>query len=459
MRQVNHPGMNAGIFHANWINPGQRSLPDLSSRLLRGALLFACYASIGATCLTNAAAGVATVPANGGEGAQSKQQMLSDLTASTSSTSSVPEETPAQKAAMAREEARMAAEQAAQNARIAKENRQAQKSLNGMGGRYFLPPLPEPPAIRPMVGTQYQEQFPLSPKEIQWIKQQMQDDQYAIHKGAPLQIQNPSLPVSLGPGAKVPTIVLSPGYVTTISVVGEDGSPWPVTSRQIGGGSSFDVSAVSQDMGAPRGQPAAEGGVAETRSGAASSLEPAGAKPKFVPDRLPSNLLTISPLYFGSSSNLVLTLKGVSTPLMVNVVADGPHAKTVDGMVTLRVNRHGPDAPPPMYAPPPPSAVNPDLMLFLAQTPPKGAVRLRASGAFGVKAWSWNGRVIVRTRVPLLSPAWTAEVRQDGATVYDLPKTRVLMLRDDMSAAEGTWKMRTVYLSSMADVDDTGGGQ
>ena len=462
MQNLRHQRHTKNISCTASQNPG--SLPSLPNQLLRGALLLALSTSL-AACPTIAAAGVLVSNALGG-GGQSKQQMVSSLTASTSS---VPAETPAQKATMAREEAQMAAEQAAQDARIAKENQQSQESLNGMGGRYFLPPLPEPSTIRPMVGTQYQEQFPLSTKEIQWIKRQMQDDQYAIHKGAPLQIQNPSLPVSLGPGAKVPTIILSPGYVTTISIVGEDGSPWPVTSRQIGGGTSFTVSAVSQDMGAPRGQT-----VAKSRSGTPQGVAPkqgvaplqgvgaaASTSSRLVPDRLPSNLLTISPLYFGSSSNMMLTLKGVSTPLMVNIVADGPHAKTVDGMVTLRVDQHGPDAPPPMYAPPPPSAVNPDLMLFLSQTPPKGAVRLRASGMFGVKAWAWNGRVIVRTHIPLLSPAWTAEVRQDGEMVYDLPKTRVLMLRDDMNAAGGTWQMRTVYLSSQpgASAIDMGASQ
>lgn len=422
-------------------------------RPLCAALLLAFSASIAATGLTSAAAGVVTGNASGNPENKSAQ-ILNNLTVSTSS---VPAETPAQKATMAREEAQMAEEQAAQDARIAKENQQSQESLNGMGGRYFLPPLPEPSNIRPMIGTQYQEQFPLSTKEIQWIKRQMQDDQYAIHKGAPLRIQNPSLPVSLGPGAKVPTIVLSPGYVTTISIVGENGSPWTVTSRQIGGGTSFSVSAVSQDAGAPHGRAAT---AQPTAAKTASSAAGAGSE-KPVPDRLPSNLLTISPLYFGSSSNMMLTLKGVSTPLMVNIVADGPHAKTVDGMVTLRVDQHGPDAPPPMYAPPPPSAVNPDLMLFLSQTPPKGAARLHASGMFGVKAWAWNGRVIVRTHIPLLSPAWTAEVRQDGEMVYDLPKTRVLMLRDDMSAAGGTWHMQTVYLSSQPGISaiDTGASQ
>ncbi|MBU2759260.1 DotH/IcmK family type IV secretion protein [Acidithiobacillus sulfurivorans] len=389
----------------------------------------------------------AVVPSGAAAPASSPDSILNNVVGGTgptaSTTSAAPAETPAQKAAIQAEEARLAAQQAKRDARIEKYNQQSQKSLNGMGGRYYLPPLPGPAYVRPMVGTQYQEQFPLSTREIQWVKHQMQDDQYAIHKGAPLQIENPSLPVSLGPGAQVPTIHLAPGYVTTISVIGENGSPWPVTSRQVGGGQSFDVSAVSQDAGAPNGQNAISAATAGVHSTSATTSKPQ-------PVQLPSNLLTISPKYFGSSSNLVLTLKGVSTPLMINVVADGPHDKTVDGMVTLRVDRHGPDAPPPLYAPPPPSAVNSDLMLFLSQTPPQGAKALHASGGFGIKAWSWNGRVIVRTRIPLLSPAWTAEVRQDGAMVYDLPKTRVLMLRDDLSATDGTWQMRTVLLSDDA---------
>ncbi len=391
-----------------------------------------------------------SMSSNPQSGADSPESIInSTLGTGSSPASGATPETAAQKAAIQAEEAHLAARQAAQNQKIARYDRQAQKSLNGMGGRYFLPPLPGPAYVRPMVSTQYQEQFPLSPHEIQWVKRQMQDDQYAIHKGAPLNIENPSLPVSLGPGAKVPTIHLAPGYVTTISVLGEDGSPWPVTSRQVGGGLSFNVSAVSQDAGAPSGKSATMTTGAPSKKGAAHT-----SKGRPQPVRLPTNLLTITPKYFGSSSNLVLTLKDLSTPVMVNVVADGPHDPTVDGMVTLRVDRHGPDAPPPLYAPPPPSAVNPDLMLFLAKTPPQGAKALHASGGFGVRAWAWNHRVIVRTRIPLLSPAWTAEVRQDGATVYDLPKTRVLMLRDDMSAAGGSWQARTVLLSSV-DVNDS----
>jgi hypothetical protein len=388
--------------------------------------------------------GGATAPTSSTSSAQkssSSPESIIDSALGNGSSSSGANETPAQKAAIQKEEAKLAAQQAAQEEKIAKRDQQASESLNGMGGRYFLPPLPGPAYVRPMVNTQLNEELPLSPKEIQWVKQQMQEDQYAIHKGAPLKIENPSLPVSLGPGSQVPTIHLAPGYVTTISVLGEDGSPWPVTSRQVGGGPSFNVSAVSQDAGAPSGQSAATAANAKAGSSAAAQQRP-------MPVSLPSNLLTISPKYFGSSSNLVLTLKGLSTPVMINVVSDGPHDKTVDGMVTLRIDRHGPDAPPPMYAPPPPSAVNPDLMLFLAKTPPQGAKELHASGGLGVRAWEWDHRVIVRTRIPLLSPAWTAEVRQDGAYVYDLPKTRVLMLRDDMSAAGGSWQARTVLLSS-----------
>jgi ribosomal protein L12E/L44/L45/RPP1/RPP2 len=404
-------------------------------RGVRRAILLALSLSIIQMVDVGVSAASVVTSSTNSASSTSPASLINALGGATGSTNSAAPETPAQKAAIRKAEE----QQAKQEAQEEKEDQQARQSLNGLGGRYFLPPLPTPPSVRPMVGLQYQEEFPLSPKEIQWVKQQMQDDQYAIHKGAPLKIVNPSLPVSLGPGAKVPTIHLAPGYVTTISVIGEDGSPWPVTSRQVGGGNSFAVSAVSQDAGAPSIQ---DTRIAKKPGSKASQAHRVHLAP------LPSNLLTISPKYFGSSSNLVLTLKGVSTPVMVNIVADGPHDKTVDGMVTLRVDRHGPDAPPPLYAPPPPSSANPDLMLFLAQTPPKGAKALHASGDFGVEAWEWNHRVVVRTRIPLLSPAWTAEVRQDGVMVYDLPKTRVLMLRDDMSSSSGEpWQTRTVLLS------------
>lgn len=368
--------------------------------------------------------------------------------------SDAPPETPAQKAAILQSEEQQTAnaekaqtEADAANARQTKLAKQEATSINGLGGPYYLPPLPTPSSIRPMVGTQLHEEFPLSTHEIQWVKQQMQKDQYAIHKGAPLKILNPSINVSVGPGAAVPTIHVAQGYVTSISIVGVDGNPWPVTSRKVGGGQSFSVSAVTEFSGAPAPSYGGEKSSIKGKGGTAST-------PKKIPASLPNNLLTISPKYFGSSSNLMLTLENSNTPLMVNIISDGPSAKTVDGMVTLRLDRHGPNTPPALFQPPPPSAVDADLLLFLAQTPPKSAQPMRVTGGYGVKAWTWDNHVIVRTSIPLLTPAWTAEVPQDGVIVYKLPMTHVLLLRDNMNSTDGSWQARTVLLSNENHMDE-----
>ncbi len=307
-------------------------------------------------------------------------------------------------------------------------------SLDGGKGIYALPPLPAPVFVRPGVSTDYQSDFPLSPKEIQWIKQRMAATQYAMHAGLPLTIENPEIPVSVGPGASVPTVHVQTGYVTTVSVLDDTGHPWPITSFTVGGGvSQFGVQALVQN--ATNGF----GAAAATKSAAAETSANQNNQQVFL-NGVPINILTVAPRFLGSSSNLVITLKGLSTPIMLNLVSGGPTEKTVDGMVTVRVDRGGPDTPPPLMMAPPPSAVTPDLLAFLEQVPPKGALSLTVHGGFSqeMSAWTWKGQIVVRSRLPLVSPAWSAEARQGGVTAYVLPKTGSVLVR----AAQGIKMVR-----------------
>ncbi len=298
---------------------------------------------------------------------------------------------------------------------------QQQTSMDGGTGLYFLPPLPGRPAyVRPGVDSAYQQQSPLSVKEIEWLKHQMAASQYAMHKGSPLTIQNPTLPVSMGPGSAVPVVHVARGYVTTLSVVGIDGNPWPITSYVVGGGS--EAGAAIFNVQAPAN-------IENNHAQAQATSKKDTGKP--VKASLPSNMLTLSPSYYGASSNMVITLLGKSTPIMVDIISDSPTSKTVYGMVTLRVNRNGPNTPPAVMQAPPPSPVQSDLMLFMEQTPPHGSVTMKASGGYGVKAWDWNGNTIVRSRIPLAMPAWTAEIQQNGARVYQVPMTTQLLIRTD----------------------------
>lgn len=298
------------------------------------------------------------------------------------------------------------------------------RSMDGGTGLYFLPPLPgRPNYVRPGVDTAYQSTSPLSPKEIEWIKRRMADSQYAMHKGAPLDIKNPIMQVAMGPGGDVPVIRVARGYVTTLSVVDSEGNPWPITSYVIGGGSEAGAAIFNVQS------PVNGGGGQRLLQPTPASSAAGGKSGKPVLATMPSNMLTLSPAYYGASSNMVITLEGQSTPIMVDIISGSPAAHQVYGMVTLRVDRMGPEAPVSIMQAPPPSPVQSQLMLFMAQTPPKDTVSLRASGGYGVHAWNWRGQTIVRSRVPLAMPAWTAEIQQDGVRVYETPMTTQLLLR------------------------------
>jgi hypothetical protein len=301
-----------------------------------------------------------------------------------------------------------------------------QSSMDGGTGLYYLPPLPGRPAyVRPGVDTEYQQTSPLSVKEIEWLKKQMAASQYAMHKGAPLTIRNPILQVAMGPGSAVPVVHVARGYVTTLSIVDSEGNPWPITSYVIGGGA--EAGAAIFNVQSPV---SIEGNAAAAPAGATTGSKTASGKS--VPASLPSNMLTLSPAYYGASSNMVVTLLGKSTPIMIDIISNSPTDQRVYGMVTLRVNRLGPKARPAIMQAPPPSPVQSDLMLFMEQTAPKGSETLKASGGYGVRAWNWNGQTIVRSRVPLAMPAWTAEIQQNGVRVYEVPMTTQLLLRTDV---------------------------
>lgn len=286
--------------------------------------------------------------------------------------------------------------------------RSPQGQQQGQQPPVYLPALPAPGSVREGVNEGYQAQFPLSNKEIQWVKSQMDSAQYALHKGAPLRPASRVLVASVDPGSAPAVIHLVPGYITALSVVGRDGTPWPIVTESTGSGNQFVVSS-----------PALAG------SGNGSSANNKAAQS----NGAPTNLLTISPNFFGATSNLVLTLKGLDTPLVVMLESGPPEGKEVDGRITLRVNRSAPDAPVPTVMAPPPSPVDTTLMSFLEGTPPKTA-KVVSVDAVGVEVWSWQGSMIIKTRDTLVLPAWTAQVQQDGVSVYQIPMTGAITVRD-----------------------------
>ncbi|MHB8408977.1 MAG: DotH/IcmK family type IV secretion protein [Acidiferrobacterales bacterium] len=232
--------------------------------------------------------------------------------------------------------------------------------------------------------------LPLSPKQVREFRQRLDVTRQAMHAGPPPILQSSSRVLNLSPGARLLTVPVAPNYVSSLVFVGSDGSPWPITSYAIGAPKWFAVS-----------------------------------RPKIAP----GSLLTVAPLGDYVESDLVITLQGRATPVVLELKASRRRAAV---LTELRANMPSPQSASAVFSSPSESpTVDGVLLTFLDDVPPKGAVNLTASMR-GVEAWSYRHRLYVRTRYTAVWPAWTAHARGDGrVSIYRMPETSSLLLSVD----------------------------
>lgn len=194
--------------------------------------------------------------------------------------------------------------------------------------------------------------------------------------------------LSLDPGVTPPVIKLSPGHVTTVSLLDVTGAPWPI-----------------QDM---------------TWAGNFEVIQPEEGGHVF-------RITPMSEFAYGNLSMRLLTLK---TPVTFTLQVQRDF---VQYRVDARVPEYGPFASAPLIE----GGISlvagdGDLTAVLDGAPPDGAKRLFVSGVDGrTTAYEFRGQTYVRTPLSLLSPGWDKSVRSaDGMTVYTLANTPVLLLSD-----------------------------
>lgn len=232
--------------------------------------------------------------------------------------------------------------------------------------------------------------LPLSPDQIREFMhklEQTQDASQAPFAGQPKgEVRISTL--SLDPGVIPPQINLSSGYVTTINMVDASGEPWPILDVGVGG--NFEVSPT-----------------------------PSG-----------SHVVRVMPLSRVASGNLSVLLKDLPTPVIFRLTAGG---STVDLRYDARIGKMGPGAKAPLIERPKLEAGNESMMMILENAPPSEAKAMKVSGVDArTKAWMMGDRVMVRTPLTLLSPAWNASVSSgDGTTVYDIGDAPVLLMSDN----------------------------
>lgn len=229
------------------------------------------------------------------------------------------------------------------------------------------------------------EQLPLSPDQITRLHKYYD---LTLQAKATLPAPPPtphfsSTTVNLEPGGSPPVIRLSAGFVTSLVFVDFNGDPWPLTAYSIGDPQNFNVQWDQK-----------------------------------------GHTIFVQSLKKYGHGNLAVRLWGLDTPVMITLVSG---QKNVDFRVDLRVPGRGPDSKPPIVEILPSAKVSPLLINILDGIPPRGSVRLSVSGGHG-EAWLSDSRVYFRTKLTVLSPAWTATVASpDGTHVYELMPTPYIL--------------------------------
>lgn len=249
------------------------------------------------------------------------------------------------------------------------------------------------PNSRAAFGIMIRNLMPLSQQQILTLRQMFDQSQAAVseYPGVPPKPTSSSILVNMSPGATPPIIRLRAGYVTTLVFLDSTGQPWPVVGYDLGNTKAFNIA-----PSAPDGK---------------------------------GNMLVVQALYRYEEGNLAIMLKDENTPVMLTLI---PGQRAVDYRVDLRIPGLGPNAVVGVAGLP--QTENPMLLSFLDGVTPGGAKPLDVEGA-PAQAWSFDGKLFLRTRIIVLSPGWISSMNSpDGTHVYELEKTPVILAsrRGDM---------------------------
>ena len=122
---------------------------------------------------------------------------------------------------------------------------------------------------------------------------------------------------------------------------------------------------------------------------------------------------------------MAIRLADLDTPVVMSLVTG---QKEVDYRIDVRVPGVGPNGDAPaMDTAMPGGAATPALLGALDGVPPTGSIELNVAREYG-RAWLFNGKILFRTKLTLLSPAWNTSISgPDGTKVYELAQTPLIL--------------------------------
>lgn len=249
---------------------------------------------------------------------------------------------------------------------------------------YEIPP-PRAPTLRDQAFKELLDKIsPLTPEQIVEMRKVQDKTQRAVATtpDAPPKPVSSTLTIDLSPGVTPPVIRLGAGYVSSFVFVDSTGQPWPIADYSLGNPKNFNIQWDKK-----------------------------------------SNTLFVQSTSAYNSGNLAVRLATLDTPVMLSLVSG---QRDVDYRIDLQVLGRGPNALAAVVetlpSPPPPM-----LLSVLDGVPPPGSLELMVSAGCG-KAWLYKGRMIFRTHLKILSPAWISTVSSlDGTHVYEMNPTPLIL--------------------------------
>lgn len=245
---------------------------------------------------------------------------------------------------------------------------------------------PKPPTIREEAFKQLlNKNIPLKPEQIIELHRELDKAAQAMQTpvNTPPEPMSSTLTVDLSPGSASPVIRLATGFVTSVMFVDTTGQPWPIANYSLGNPKNFNIQWDKT-----------------------------------------TNALFIQNTIAYVTANLAVRLEGLDTPIMISLVTG---QREVDYRIDLQIHAHGPNAAAPVVDSLPNGSVSTALFGVLDGVPPTDSIELKVSGEHG-RAWLYNNKLIFRTKLTLLSPAWSSSVSSpDGTKVYELMRTPLIL--------------------------------
>lgn len=233
--------------------------------------------------------------------------------------------------------------------------------------------------------------MPMTPEMIERLREIYDRTQDAIHHRAPVSPIVDADLVSLEPGAQPPTLSVSPGVASVLAFFDASGQAWPISGYVVGNNENFQVLRLGEEQ---------------------------------------QNFITITPLVPGGWTNLVVSLEGQVTPVVMTLSVDRGRAHYRRDIQVMALGPNAAVSPATSTSGPRPG--DSEMLTYLAATDfPKGARPVDVEGV-NARAWLHGDHLYVRSRLALISPSWTDSMAGPGGVrVYRLQRTPVLLFSEN----------------------------